>query len=80
MFPSQEPVAKVHLIFLAKTLSLHSLINCKDNDEALLGHLMLTVAKVCREQDLQGYRIVMNNGKNAHQTIHNLYVDVIGGQ
>ena len=22
----------------------------------------------------------MNSGKNAHQTIHNLYVDVIGGQ
>ena len=22
----------------------------------------------------------MNNGKNAHQTIHNLYVHVIGGQ
>ena len=41
---------------------------------------MVTVAKVCREKNITDYRIVMNNGKNAHQTIHNLYVHVIGGQ
>ena len=32
----------------------------------LLGHMMVVAAKVAREQGIQGYRIVNNNGKNAH--------------
>ena len=68
VFPSRRQLAQVHLIFLAKTHNLHSLNDVQETaeHEALLGHLMVTVAKVCREQNIQGYRIVMNNGKNAH--------------
>ena len=82
VFPSRRPSAQFHLIFLAKTHKLHSLVDVQETaeDEALLGHMMVTVGKVCRENNIQGYRIVMNNGKNAHQTIHNLYFHVLGGQ
>lgn len=51
VFPSKQPVAQVHLIFLAKKLGLHSLNDAQEasEDEALIGHLMVTVGKVCRE-------------------------------
>ena len=44
---------------------------------------MLTASKVANNLNLQGYRIVNNNGNNAHSAyhpIHNLYLDIIGGQ
>ena len=48
VFASPEPMAKVHFICLAKRLGLHSLADVKETpeDEALLGHLMVTAAKV----------------------------------
>lgn len=47
----------------------------------MLGYMMIIAARVAQELNLgEGYRIVSNSGKNAHQTIHNLYLDVIGGQ
>ena len=47
----------------------------------MLGHMYVTAAKVARNINMtQGYRIVSNNGKNAYQTIHNLYIHIIGGQ
>jgi len=41
---------------------------------------LVTAAKVAKNMNVEGYRIVVNNGKNAHQTVHNLYLHVIGGQ
>lgn len=82
VFPDQRPVAAKHLIVLSKTLSMDSLIDATDSEEhkTILGNLMVTAAKVARDQNIEGYRIVMNNGKHAFQTIHNLYVHIIGGQ
>ena len=82
VFPSKHPCAQTHLIVLAKSLRHHSLADVEETEEdaAMLGHLMVTAAKVARNLNLQGYRIVTNNGKNAHQTIFNLYLHLIGGQ
>ena len=55
MFPSRRPLAQFHLIFLAKTHRLRSLVDVTENnaeDEALLGHMMITVAKICREKNI----------------------------
>lgn len=81
VFPSKKPCAKTHLIVLAKTHRIRSLADIQETEEdaALLGHLMVTAAKVARDLNIEGYRIVTNNGKNAYQTIHNLYLHVIGG-
>lgn len=45
-----------------------------------MGHLLLTAKKVAKEQKLEeGYRIVLNEGKNGGQCIDNLFIHVIGG-
>jgi len=37
------------------------------DDEALLGHLLVTAAQVAKGYNMpQGYRIVNNTGKNGH--------------
>lgn len=79
-FEDIAPVAKVHLIVLAKEAKA-SITNPEAKDEALIGHLMLTASKVAAKAGLvEGYRVVLNQGKNSFQTIPNLYLHVIGGQ
>ena len=69
VFPSLRPAAHTHFIVLAKTLQLQSLTDLEDTPEhkALIGHMMVKAAQVAQNLNLgNGYRIVTNNGKNAH--------------
>ena len=46
----------------------------------MLGHMMVVAAKVAREAGVEGYRIVVNSGKNGGQMIPNLFLEILGGQ
>ena len=53
----------------------------EDEDEALLGHLLLVARKVALQEGLgEGFRIVINNGKNGCQSVYHLHLHVLGGQ
>jgi histidine triad (HIT) family protein len=59
--------------------ALNAMTNCVFDQ--LLGHLMFVAAKVAKEQGLQdGYRVVINNGKNGCQSVYHLHLHVIGGR
>ncbi|MGL5018794.1 MAG: histidine triad nucleotide-binding protein [Luteolibacter sp.] len=51
-------------------------------DEALLGHLLLTAAKVARSEGIAdtGYRIVINNGPDGGEAVPHLHVHLLGGR
>ena len=50
-------------------------------DQALLGHLLLTAGEVARELGLQdGFRLVMNHGKNGGETVPHLHCHLLGGR
>ena len=50
-------------------------------DQALLGHLLLTAAKVARELNLaKGFRIVINNGPDGGESVPHLHVHLLGGR
>ena len=48
----------------------------------LLGHMLLVAKKVAREiKGLDnGYRVVINNGKDGAQSVYHLHIHVIGGR
>lgn len=51
------------------------------SDETLLGHLMLVASKVAKEQGLNdGFRLVVNNGKDGAQSVYHLHLHVLGGR
>ena len=81
-FAEKKPVAKIHFIVAAKDKRLSSLQKVQEGeDEGLLGHMMLTVAKVARQCEMsEGYRVVTDSGRNCGQTVPNLCMHVIGGQ
>ena len=49
-------------------------------DEALLGHLLLVARRVAREAGLEDFRLVVNDGAGAGQTVFHLHVHVLGGR
>jgi len=48
----------------------------------LLGHLLIVAAQVAKKVGLNenGYRLVINNGRNGGQTVFHLHVHVLGGR
>lgn len=53
------------------------------NSLKLLGHLLLVGNKIAREQkkmDADGYRVVINNGRNGCQSVYHLHLHFIGGK
>ena len=48
----------------------------------LLGHLLIVANQVAKKLGLNddGYRLVINNGRNGGQTVYHLHVHVLGGR
>jgi histidine triad (HIT) family protein len=53
-----------------------------EEDALLLGWLMLAANKVAALQGLDstGFRVVVNNGRDACQSVYHLHLHVIGGR
>jgi histidine triad (HIT) family protein len=51
-------------------------------DKALLGHLMLVCAQLAKKEGIadEGFRVVINNGELAGQTVFHLHLHVLGGR
>uniref|UniRef100_A0A0M3HNT9 HIT domain-containing protein n=4 Tax=Ascaris TaxID=6251 RepID=A0A0M3HNT9_ASCLU len=79
-FHDASPQAPVHFLVIPKK-PLDMLQNATEQDEALLGKLMLTTAKVAKMLDLKdGYRVVVNNGRHGCQSVYHLHLHVLGGR
>lgn len=65
-FKDVNPQAPVHIVIIPKELDgLTGLSKAEESHIPILGHLLYIANKIAEEQKLQeGYRIVINNGKN----------------
>ncbi|XP_026281565.1 adenosine 5'-monophosphoramidase HINT1 [Frankliniella occidentalis] len=79
-FHDIAPQAPVHFLVVPKK-PIPSLSATEDADDMLLGHMMIIARRLARQQGLsQGYRIVINNGPQACQTVYHLHLHVVGGR
>ncbi len=47
----------------------------------LLGHLMIVARKCAKQEGLEdGFRLVVNDGRNGAQSVHHLHLHVLGGR
>ncbi|MYH07592.1 MAG: histidine triad nucleotide-binding protein [Rhodothermaceae bacterium] len=50
-------------------------------DAALAGHLLMVASKVAQQEGLmEGYRVVINCGRDGGQTVDHLHIHVLGGR
>ena len=77
-FRDVAPQAPVHILVIPKQ-PIVSISEATDADADLLGHLLLTVKRVATQQGLEeGYRIVINTGKDGGQTVFHLHLHLLG--
>lgn len=76
-----NPQAPTHVLLIPRE-HMESLNDAAQSDEALLGHLMRVTAKVANQLGLadDGYRVVLNTGPNAGQSVDHLHVHLLGGR
>jgi len=81
-FRDISPQGPVHIILIPKVRDgLTQLSKAEDRHEQVLGHLLVTAAKVARQEDLdQGFRLVINDGPHGCQSVYHLHLHLIGGR
>ena len=80
-FRDINPQAPTHLLVVPRK-HIPSLDALSDDDAALVGRLMVAGARLAAEQNLSGtgYRLVVNCGEWAGQTVDHLHLHVLGGR
>ncbi len=57
------------------------LVDSQAYDQALLGHLLLAAGKVAEQLGVgEAFRLVINNGAGAGQTVFHLHLHILGGR
>ena len=79
-FRSIQPDAPTHIILIPR-LHVASLAHVTPHNSLLLGQLLLTASQVAARLGLAegGYRVMINTGAFAGQTVHHLHVHLLGG-
>ncbi|MGH9822234.1 MAG: histidine triad nucleotide-binding protein [Blastocatellia bacterium] len=77
-----NPQAPVHILVIPREHNLESLNDASKLDESVLGHLLYTAAKVANLMEIaeEGYRVVINTGEAAGQSVPHFHVHVLGGR
>ena len=77
-FEDLNPQMPVHTLIIPR--EHHANIG-DDVPDDLMGYLFNTVKKVAKIKgiDQSGYRVIVNTGSDAQQTVHHLHVHVLGG-
>lgn len=72
-----QPQAPTHLLIIPKK-PIPRVGEAVAEDQAVLGHLLLTAGKVAKKLNLaQGYRLVINNGPHACESVPHLHVHLL---
>lgn len=75
------PVAPVHILIVPNR-HIHSLNQMEEDDDALIGRLALLARKLAVEYgiDQSGYRLAINTGPDAGQSVFHVHLHLIGGR
>lgn len=77
-FKDLEPQAPVHVLIIPKK-HIESMDDIKNEDKALLGHMMYKVNEIASSLGLEnGYRLVANCGEDGFQTVMHLHLHLLG--
>lgn len=79
-FRDIAPQAPVHILLIPKS-PIPQLCHSTPADQELLGYLLLTAPKIAEQEGIGGaYRVVINDGPQAGQTVFHLHLHILGGR
>ena len=79
-FHDVAPQAPTHVLVIPKK-PIPSLADLEPADEALVGHLVVVATQLAAKLGLgDGYRLVVNCGRDGGQSVDHLHVHLLGGR
>ena len=79
-FRDINPQAPVHILVIPKK-PLTMISAATKKDQSLLGHLFLAAANIAHNEGVgDSFRLVVNNGADAGQTVFHLHVHILAGR
>tara|TARA_B100000242_G_scaffold58223_1_gene34753 strand:+ start:208 stop:549 length:342 start_codon:yes stop_codon:yes gene_type:complete len=77
VFKDINPVAPTHILIIPKK-QIEKISDAEQTDQDLLGHLLIVAGKVARQLGVENaFRLVVNNGAGAQQTVFHLHIHLI---
>jgi histidine triad (HIT) family protein len=76
-----KPAAPIHILLVPKK-AIPRIAEAQPDDHRVLGHLLLKAAEVAKSLGLNtgGYRLVINNGPDAGESVPHLHLHILGGR
>jgi histidine triad (HIT) family protein len=79
-FRDINPIAPVHVLVVPRK-PIAGIQDLGDTDADLAGHLLVVARRLAEEAGLKGgYRLVLNVGDDAGQTVPHLHLHLLGGR
>ncbi len=80
-FEDINPKAPVHIVIIPRR-HLATLLDAKEGDDRLLGHLLLVANVIARQNGIaeRGFRLVLNCNSEGGQAVFHLHVHLLGGR
>ena len=80
-FRDVKPQAPTHILIVPKKV-IPRIAEAAPDDHQVLGHLLLKAAQIAKEAGLSksGFRLVINNGPDAGESVPHLHCHILGGR
>jgi len=78
-FRDIQPVAPTHVLVVPRR-PIPRADAITEADEALVGHLFVAARKIAEAEGLTDYRLVMNNGAGAGQSVFHIHLHLLAGR
>ena len=79
-FKDINPQAPVHILIIPRK-HIEKISDMEESDIPLIGKLFFVASKIAKELNLEdGYRLVINNGRNAGQAVFHIHLHLLGGR
>lgn len=78
-FRDIHPQAPVHVLIIPKK-PIAKVSDLEPEDDAIVGHLFRVGARIAAIEKVPDFRLVVNNGAGAGQSVFHLHVHLLGGR
>jgi histidine triad (HIT) family protein len=80
-FKDINPKAPVHILIIPRK-HVAGVLDLTAEDGTLIGHIFAVAARAAREQGIaeSGFRVVVNSGADAGQSVFHLHYHLLGGR
>ncbi len=80
VFKDLEPKAKVHLLAIPKT-HFKLLSEVGESEAEILAYMLTKIPQIATDNGCDnGYRLIINQGDDAGQTVFHLHIHILGGE